>query len=58
MKESRNREPLERLAGYAALVERFGLDVIPNWHASMIATGSTHRVNSAAGLVEEVYPAK
>jgi len=47
-----------RPAGYTALAERFGLDVIPNWHASMIATGSTHRINSAAGFVEEVYPAK
>lgn len=47
-----------RPAGYAALAERFGLDVIANWHMSMIAPDSAHRVNSTAGLVEEVYPAK
>ena len=58
MNESTMKEPSARPAGYTALAERFGLDVIPNWHVSMIATGSTHRVNSTAGLVEEVYPAK
>ncbi|MEX2492060.1 MAG: Fic family protein [Nitrospirales bacterium] len=58
MNESRMKTPSARPAGYTALAERYGLDVIPNWHVSMIATGSTHRVNSAAGLVEEVYPAK
>ncbi len=58
MKESTMNELLARPAGYAALAERFGLDVIPNWHVSMIAKGSTHRINSTAGLVEEVYPAK
>ena len=58
MNESTMKEPWARPAGYAALSERFGLDVIANWHVSMIAPGSTHRVNSTAGFVEEVYPAK
>ena len=58
MNESTVNEASARPAGYTALAERFGLDVIPNWHVSMIATGSTHRVNSTAGLIEEVYPAK
>ncbi|MGI6495276.1 MAG: Fic family protein [Kiritimatiellia bacterium] len=58
MNESTIKEPLARPAGYAALAERFGLDVISNWHVSMIAPGSTHRVNSTAGIVEEIYPAK
>ncbi len=58
MNESTMKEPSAKPAGYTALTERFGLDVIPNWHVSMIVTGSTHRVNSTAGLVEEVYPAK
>lgn len=58
MDKSITREPSARAAGYSALAERFGLDAIPNWHVSMIATGSTRRVSSTAGLVEEVYPAK
>ena len=24
--------------GYGALIERFGLDVLPNWHRSLVAT--------------------
>ncbi len=58
MNESAMKEPWARPAGYAALTERFGLEVIANWHVSMIAPGSTRRVNSSAGFVEEVYPAK
>jgi len=58
MNEGNKKQLFERPAGYAALVERFGLDVIPNWHRSMIATGSTHRVDSTAGFAFEVYPAK
>ena len=58
MNKSRKKEMSERPSGYAALVERFGLDVIPNWHRSMIAAGSIHKVESTTGVVEEVYPAK
>ena len=33
-----------RLAGYAALIERYGVDVIPNWHTSRVAaSGERHR---------------
>lgn len=45
-----------RPAGYAALVERYGLEVIPNWHSSMVAVSRTHRIATVEGLVEEVYP--
>ncbi len=58
MNESRKQERSERPSGYDALVERFGLDVIPNWHRSMISSGSIHRVKSTAVLVDEVFPAK
>jgi len=27
-----------RSTGYGALIERFGLDVLPNWHRSLVAT--------------------
>lgn len=47
-----------RLAGYAALIERYGLDVIPNWHRSLVSTIGTHRINSTGSVIEEVYPSK
>ncbi len=58
MNKSRRKDLSNRPTGYAALIERFGLDVIPNWHGSMISVGSSHKVESSAGLVAEVYPAK
>lgn len=47
-----------RLAGYAALVTQFHLEVIPNWHKSFVASGNSHRVEMAGGMIEEVYPAR
>ena len=47
-----------RQAGYAALIARFRLDVIPNWHQSFVAAGNTHKVNTTAGVTEEIYPAR
>jgi hypothetical protein len=44
-----------RPAGYAALIERFGLRVIPNWHESFITTAATHRVHSTREVVREIY---
>ncbi|MDR3110367.1 MAG: hypothetical protein LBU65_11895 [Planctomycetaceae bacterium] len=43
-------------AGYAFLIARFHLNVIPNWHQSFIADGNTHRVNVADGVTEEIFP--
>ncbi len=45
-----------RLAGYAALSARYGVDVIPNWHTSRVATSGVQRVDSQQGIVEEVFP--
>lgn len=45
-----------RLAGYAALIERYGVEVIPNWHTSRVAVNGVHRIGSRAGIVEEVFP--
>ncbi len=47
-----------RPAGYSALIDRFRLDVIPNWHQSFVASGNSHRVHATAGIIEEVYPAR
>ena len=47
-----------RPAGYAALVQRYELEVIPNWHTSLVTTGGIHRIDLQAGVIEEVYPPK
>jgi hypothetical protein len=47
-----------RLAGYAALIERHNLDVIPNWHRSFVANTGIHRLYSTGGVIEEIYPSK
>ena len=46
-----------RPAGYAALVERFDLAVIPNWHTSHVLLRGVHRRNSDGSAVTEDYPA-
>jgi len=51
-------QALPRLAGYVALIQRYGLDVIPNWHRSWVATRGGHRIQERGGVVEEVYPPK
>ena len=56
MIETDQEKPTFRPAGYAALIERYGLDVIPNWHSSRVTTSGIHRVNSHSGITEEVYP--
>lgn len=45
-------------AGYGALVARFNLKVIPNWHKSFVASGNSHWVDKVEGMVGEVYPAR
>ncbi|MFH1934664.1 MAG: Fic family protein [Pseudomonadota bacterium] len=47
-----------RLAGYAALIERYDLDVIPNCHKSLVTASGIHRINSSGAVIEEVYPSK
>ncbi len=47
-----------RPAGYKALIVRFQLDVIPNWHQSFVAAGNVHRVDTTGGVTEEIYPAR
>ena len=47
-----------RLAGYAALIERYELDVIPNCHRSIVTSSGIHRIDSSGSVIEEVYPLK
>ncbi len=47
-----------RPAGYQALIARYALDVIPNWHRSFVANSGPHRTDTTLGITEAVYPAK
>lgn len=47
-----------RPAGYEALIVRYKLEVIPNWHRSFVAAGGIHRTSTSAGVTEEIYPPK
>jgi Fic family protein len=58
MVESNQEKITYRPAGYAALVDRYNLDVIPNWHKSLVTTSGIHRIALQAGVIEEVYPPK
>lgn len=58
MVENNQEKITYRLAGYAALVDRYNLDVIPNWHKSLVTTSGIHRIDVQAGVIEEVYPPK
>jgi hypothetical protein len=42
-------------AGYTALMERFGLEAIPNWHRSFVSSATTHRLESDTEGIEETY---
>jgi Fic/DOC family len=56
MDNHEQKEP--KPAGYEALIARYGLEVIPNWHRSFVATRGVHRIETVSGITEEVYPSK
>jgi len=58
MDENNQHRPINRPAGYEALIEQYNLEVIPNRHRSFVAASGTHRIESTAGVIEEVYPPK
>ena len=45
-----------RPAGYDALIERYGVAVIPNWHRSFISNAAAFRINVSQGVTQEIYP--
>jgi hypothetical protein len=45
-----------RPAGYAFLIEQYGLSVLPNWHTSSVSPTGTLRSTIQNGQVESVYP--
>lgn len=47
---------LNRLAGYAFLIEKYKLNVIPNWHISLISQLAIKNTVVQDGKVETTYP--
>ncbi len=58
MSENKRETVAARPAGYAELIGRYQLDVIPNWHRSLVAVSGIHRVHEHEGVIEEIYPFK
>jgi hypothetical protein len=58
MDENNRDKSTHRPAGYAALIQRYDLEVIPNWHRSVVAATGIHRTASTGGVIEEIYPSK
>ncbi len=54
--ESNAQLTSDRPAGYLALVSRYDLRVMPNWHESSVATASIRRVDTENGNIRETYP--
>lgn len=46
-----------RPAGYSALLDRYAIRAMPNWHQSVISEGGVRRTDSSAGEIVETYPA-
>ena len=47
-----------RLAGYAYLLDKFGLTGMPHWHISFVSTSGTRRSTVQNGLIEDIYPVR
>ena len=58
MTEDYQQQVVYKPVGYTALIELYGLEVIPNWHRSLVSTRGTHRVNTTREVIEEVFVQK
>lgn len=56
MAERERAEEVLRPAGYSELIDRYKLDVIPNWHLSLVTNRTMRRVSATGGVVEEIFP--
>lgn len=45
-----------RLAGYAALADRYDIPAVPNWHRSVVSDGATRRTDATSDELVETYP--
>lgn len=52
------KQPGHRTAGYAALIERYSLDVVPNWHRSVVSNGAARRTDATPAGVVDTYPSQ
>ncbi len=50
------KKPVYRSAGYLALIERYQLAVIPNWHQSRVVNKNTAKTYEERGIIVDVYP--
>ena len=51
-------EPSCRAAGYAALIEQYGIHGIAPWHRSSVCDGAAKWVERSASGIAETYPAQ
>ncbi|MBU4292587.1 MAG: cell filamentation protein Fic, partial [Actinobacteria bacterium] len=58
MVENEQDKSTYRLAGYAKLIKHYELDVIPNWHKSLVTASGIHRIVANGSVIEDVYPSK
>jgi hypothetical protein len=56
MAERGRAEEVLRPAGYAELIDRYELDVIPNWHLSLVTNSAIRCVSAKRGVAEEIFP--
>ena len=47
-----------RPAGYAYLLDRFGLTGMPHWHTSLVSSSGTHRSKVQDGATCDIYPTR
>jgi hypothetical protein len=47
-----------RNAGYSALLRKYSLSAIPNWHESCVVKETTRHTQSVEGRIRECYPAR
>lgn len=45
-----------RPAGYACLIENFGLTGMPHWHTSFVSSSGTYQSKIQDGMVTDIYP--
>ncbi len=51
-------EPSCRAAGYAALIEQYGIQGIAPWHQSSVCNGAAKWIDRSASGIAETYPAQ
>jgi Fic family protein len=47
-----------RPAGYAYVLENFGLTGMPHWHTSFVSSSGAHRSKVQGGAIEDIYPTR